>query len=403
MKNIRERLTNKLKYMDYYILIPFFVLTCIGIVMVYSASSSTVVQMGLSANYYLKKQALYAILSFIIVGIVFLINHHALVTTKAIYMFMIVGVGISLLFLIGLARLHPSSAVNGATAWIRLGPINIEPSELAKLTIIMYLAYVFANHSDINTAVNLKTFYHNNARPITIAAGFCLLILLQPDTGGMTILATIIIIMIATSGMSVKNVFKCLAILIAILTVGWLWIVNFPPTWMTHSYQYQRIVAFLHPFKYAKAGGTQLVNSYYAIVNGGAFGRGIGQSIQKRGFLPEPYTDFIMSVITEELGVVGAVVILALLFFMIGRIILVGIRARKTYNALICFGVGTWLFIQTCFNIGGMLGLLPITGVTLPFISYGGTSMIVLAVAIGLVLNVDADEKKLRLHLKSKK
>ena len=154
----------------------------------------------------------------------------------------------------------------------------------------------------------------------------------------------------------------------------------------------------LIPLNMQNQGGTQLVNSYYAIVNGGVFGRGIGQSIQKRGFLPEPYTDFIMSVITEELGVVGAVVILALLFFLIARIILVGIRAHRSYNALICFGVGTWLFVQTVFNVGGMLGLLPITGVTLPFISYGGSSMMALSVAIGVVLNVDANEKKLQLQ-----
>ena len=144
-----------------------------------------------------------------------------------------------------------------------------------------------------------------------------------------------------------------------------------------------------------------MVNSYYAIHNGGLFGVGLGNSMQKRGYLPEPYTDFILSITAEELGVIGAIVIITLLFFLMWRIMEVGIHADSQFNALVCFGVVTMIFTETLFNVGAVLGLLPITGVTLPFISYGGSSMIVLTAALGLVLNISAAEKKALVESRS--
>ncbi len=149
----------------------------------------------------------------------------------------------------------------------------------------------------------------------------------------------------------------------------------------------------MHPFKLERKGGAQLVNSYYAIHNGGLFGVGLGNSMQKRGYLPEPYTDFILAVAAEEIGAIGAIFIVGLLFYLMWSIMEVGIHATTQFNALICFGVTTIIFTETLFNVGAVLGLLPITGVTLPFVSYGGSSMIVLTASIGLVLNVAANEK----------
>lgn len=123
--------------------------------------------------------------------------------------------------------------------------------------------------------------------------------------------------------------------------------------------------------------------------------------MQKRGYLPEPYTDFILSITAEELGVIGAIVVITLLFFLMWRIMEVGIHAESQFNALVCFGVVTMIFTETLFNVGAVLGLLPITGVTLPFISYGGSSMIVLTAALGLVLNISAAEKKALVESRS--
>ena len=162
----------------------------------------------------------------------------------------------------------------------------------------------------------------------------------------------------------------------------------------SHFYQIQRFTAFYHPFKYSASVGRQLVNSYYAISNGGFFGLGLGNSIEKRGYLPEPYTDFILSVTTEELGFIGAAVLIILLLFIILRVYLIGIRSNNLYNRLFCFGVGTFMFVESFFNIGAVIGLLPITGVTFPFVSYGGSSMLVLSAALGMVMNISANQKR---------
>ena len=162
------------------------------------------------------------------------------------------------------------------------------------------------------------------------------------------------------------------------------------------EYMYRRFTAYFNPFQYSNAEGKQLVNSYYAISNGGFIGRGLGNSIQKRGYLPEPYTDFILSVIAEEIGFIGTLVVLSLLAWIICRIILIGIRSKNTYNSLVCYGIGTFMMAEALFNIGGVSGLIPITGVTLPFVSYGGSSMIVLSLSLGIVMNISANQRRNR-------
>jgi cell division protein FtsW len=156
----------------------------------------------------------------------------------------------------------------------------------------------------------------------------------------------------------------------------------------------RRLLAAIHPFAMRKLEGNQVVNSLVAIAHGGMFGVGLGNSSQKLGYLPEPYTDFILAVITEELGLIGAIVIIGLIFFLILRFYLLGVRAQSSYHALIAYGIATMMLIQTTFNVGAVVGLLPVTGVTLPFISYGGSSMFVLCAAIGIMLNISATQKR---------
>ena len=160
------------------------------------------------------------------------------------------------------------------------------------------------------------------------------------------------------------------------------------------GYVAKRFSAFFNPFTDVSGAGHQLANSYYAIVNGGWFGLGLGNSIEKRGYLPEAQTDFVFSIVIEELGFIGASLILALLFFLILRIILVGIRARDPFNSMVALGIGGMMLTQTFINIGGISGLIPSTGVTFPFLSQGGNSLLVLSVGIAFVLNIDANEKR---------
>ncbi|WP_439794943.1 FtsW/RodA/SpoVE family cell cycle protein [Secundilactobacillus kimchicus] len=164
------------------------------------------------------------------------------------------------------------------------------------------------------------------------------------------------------------------------------------------SYKLARVLAFVDPFGHASSAGAQLVNSYYALSNGGLFGVGLGNSIQKRGYLPEPNTDFIMAIVGEELGLVGIVVILILLAIIIGRAVQLGIRSTNGYYALLCYGIATYFTVQAVINVGGVAGVLPITGVTFPFISYGGSSMFSLTLALGTLLNISTRERKERNH-----
>ena len=164
------------------------------------------------------------------------------------------------------------------------------------------------------------------------------------------------------------------------------------------GYVAKRFSAFFNPFDDVAGAGHQLANSYYAMVNGGWFGLGLGNSIEKRGYLPEAHTDFVFSIVIEEFGFVGASLILALVFFLILRIILVGIRAKDPFNSMMAIGIGGMILVQVFVNIGGISGLIPSTGVTFPFLSQGGNSLLVLSVAIAFVLNIDASEKRAGLY-----
>ena len=219
------------------------------------------------------------------------------------------------------------------------------------------------------------------------------LVIVEPDFGGTAILFMIVLVMFSVSGVPTSIALRWLLGIIVIVAAVVVLIIIWNPKFLQESYQFQRLMSFLHPFELEKKGGAQLVNSYYAIHNGGLVGVGLGNSMQKRGYLPEPYTDFILSIAAEEIGTLGAIAILGLLFYLMWSIMEVGLYATSQFNALVCFGVTTILFTETIFNVGAVLGLLPITGVTLPFISYGGSSMIVLTSCVALVLNISANEK----------
>lgn len=282
------------------------------------------------------------------------------------------------------------AAVNGAVGWIDLKVIRIQPLEIAKLALVIYLAYYLDRHDGSFRQGNIV---NNLIRPAVLSGVMMLLVIVEPDLGGTAILATIVIIMFSLSGVPAKNALFCLiGIGIVVFFLVFL-IVKWNPDFLQSSYQYQRLMSFLHPFELEQKGGAQLVNSYYAIHNGGLFGVGLGNSMQKRGYLPEPYTDFILAIAAEEIGVIGALLVLGLLFYLMWSIMEVGLHASTQFNALVCFGVTTIIFTETLFNVGAVLGLLPITGVTLPFISYGGSSLIVLSASIGLVLNIAANER----------
>lgn len=372
------------QYFDYRIFIVYLLLMTIGVIAVYSASSEILLIHGFKATVYGQKQLLYAFFGVLICLACYSINLDYLRRGKLLLWLLVIVAD-----LLVYVRLF-GQAVNGAKGWINLGPINIQPLELAKLVLTLYLARMLAKAD----GRLVRGHIISQLLPTAIIAGLLMiLVLVEPDFGGTAILFCLVLIMYSVSGIPTGYILLSIIGITVLVVGGFSLIVAWNPSFLQDVYVYKRFIAFLHPFKTAANEGAQLVNSYYAIHNGGLFGLGLGNSIQKRGYLPEPYTDFILSIIAEEVGSLGALVVLGLLFYLMILIMERGVKAQSQYSALICFGVTAIIFFQTLFNVGAVLGLMPITGVTLPFISYGGSSLWVLSAAIGLVLNVTAEEK----------
>ncbi|MGZ1144254.1 FtsW/RodA/SpoVE family cell cycle protein [Lactobacillus delbrueckii subsp. bulgaricus] len=372
------------QYFDYRIFIVYLLLMTIGVIAVYSASSEILLINGFKATVYGQKQLLYAFFGVLICLACYSINLDYLRRGKLLLWLLVIVAGL-LVYVLFFGQ-----AVNGAKGWINLGPINIQPLELAKLVLTLYLAWMLAKAD----GRLVRGHIISQLLPTAIIAGLLMiLVLFEPDFGGTAILFCLVLIMYSVSGIPTGYILLSIIGITVLVVGGFSLIVAWNPSFLQDVYVYKRFIAFLHPFKTAANEGAQLVNSYYAIHNGGLFGLGLGNSIQKRGYLPEPYTDFILSIIAEEVGSLGALVVLGLLFYLMILIMERGVKAQSQYSTLICFGVTAIIFFQTLFNVGAVLGLMPITGVTLPFISYGGSSLWVLSAAIGLVLNVTAEEK----------
>lgn len=394
LSDFRSSIVKKLKKIDLWIVIPYILLLGIGIVMVYSASFYNALMAGGKTDQYLIKQAVFAGVGLFLCYFCFILKAKFFRKRVAIKYALLFTI-LSLASLPILGKIFPSLRVNGAVAWIPMGPFgNYQPLELAKLVLILYLAFVLTSKQErLLSYQNWKEVGFEVLPPILVVGMIVFLLLIQPDFGGAIVISLITWVLLGASTIPGKYIVRLSTALAAFLGLVIFMILKLAPSIITSHYQYKRILAMQHPFKWEQQAGAQLVNSFYAISNGGIFGVGLGNGIQKRGYLPEPHTDFILAVISEELGLVGDVVVLGLLAIIIFRIILIGIRAKKNYNALVCYGVATMLLTQVILNVGGLLSLIPLTGVTLPFISYGGSSMLILSIALGIVLNLDATTK----------
>ncbi|KRN05284.1 cell division protein [Liquorilactobacillus sucicola DSM 21376 = JCM 15457] len=382
MKKIR----NKLRYFDFYLFIPYVILCGIGVVMVYSASSISLSYNGSATNTYMVKQLLYVLLGIICFTLAYMYRFQQFMSRKfVIYGFIV----ISLLLLYAKFMTDP---INGANGWIDLKVFSLQPAELCKLYLVFFVAQLLTRRENLKTT---GLSGRKNWKPWALVGTLLVLVLIEPDLGGFSINAMIVIVMLCASGIDYRKALLSLTGLL--LTIGIaVQLLRFwnPLKNTSYAYMYNRIVAFYNPFKVASTSGQQLINSYYAISNGGLLGLGLGNSIQKRGYLPEAHTDFILAVISEELGIIGVAFVLILLAWIVLRIYLIGVRSHSTYDSLVCYGIGTFVGVETLFNVGAVNGLLPITGVTLPFVSYGGSSMIVLSLALGVVMNISINQRR---------
>ena len=383
----------KRHFLDYWLIVPYIILCTIGMVMVYSASSDISSQNGGTPLGYLIKQGIYLILGIALMAFMTMSN---LSKWRNAWLLKII---IGLLF-VSLIIVLFGPAVNGAKGWINIGSFSLQPAEFVKLGLILYLANTFDHYKQ---SIMREGMFRTtlNQRDLWVMWGvvliFLLLILKQPDTGGFAIVGSIVLVMLFGSGINWKYGVSLVGVALVGLGVLLGPVANYLASSGASGYRYARFIAFANPFGTASGAGSQLVNSYYAIARGGLFGVGLGNSVQKMGYLPEPNTDFILAIISEEMGIFFVMGILALLGFIIARTVWIGVRANRTYESLICYGVATFFAIETFFNVGGVTGLLPITGVTLPFISYGGSSMMVLSASLGLVINISTQENRIKM------
>lgn len=389
---------DKRQLLNYSILIPYLILSVIGLVMVYSTTSANQIINGGNPFRTVINQAAFWVISLVAIYIIYRMKLSFLRKKSVIYSVIAVEVA-----LLAISRLFPP--INGAHGWIPLpGAGNLQPAEYLKLIIIWYLAHIFAQQQaeirtyDYQALIKGKWIPREFFDWRVISLLLLGLVATLPDLGNATIIGLIIVTMISVSGIAYLWFASAVLSIVAIATfvLGTIRILGVDSVAKIPLFGYiaRRFSAFFDPFGNATGSGLQLTHSYYAMSNGGWFGRGLGNSIEKKGYLPEAHTDYAFSIVVEELGFVGASLILGLLFFLIIRIIIVGIRARSPFNSMMALGTAGMLLIQTFVNIGGIAGIIPATGVTFPFVSQGGSSLLIISISIAFVLNIDANEKR---------
>ncbi|NQJ70510.1 FtsW/RodA/SpoVE family cell cycle protein [Streptococcus suis] len=389
---------DKRQLLNYSILIPYLILSVIGLIIVYSTTSATQIINGGNPFRTVINQSLFWGVSLFAIYTIYRMKLSFLRRKAVIYSVILFEV-----FLLGISRLF--TPINGAHGWIPLpGAGNLQPAEYLKLIIIWYLAHEFAKQqADIRT-YDYQALIQGSwiPREFTDWRVVSLLLLAMvatlPDLGNATIVVLIMVIMISVSGIAYRWFLTAVLSIVAVsgFVLGTIFVLGVETVEKIPLFGYiaRRFAAFFDPFGNATGAGLQLTHSFYAMSNGGWLGRGLGNSIEKKGYLPEAQTDFVFSIVIEELGFVGASLILALLFFLIIRIIIVGVRARSPFNSMMALGVAGMLLIQTFVNIGGIAGIIPATGVTFPFLSQGGSSLLIISIGIAFVLNIDANEKR---------
>ena len=389
--------------LNYSILIPYLILSIIGLIVVYSTTSALAIQSGVSSIRMVRTQGLFFILSLLTIALIYKFSLNFLRNKKVLAFVIFIEV-----ILLILSRFI-TDTVNGAHGWLTIpGGFSIQPAEYLKVILVWYLALIFSKRQDEIRDYDYQALTHNEWIPRNLNDWRWLtliligIVVIMPDLGNATILALTVLIMITASGVGYRWFTSLLGLIVGVssIVLGSIWIIGVDRVAKIPVFGYvaKRFSAFFNPFNDLSGAGHQLANSYYAMSNGGWFGLGLGNSIEKQGYLPEAHTDFVFAIVIEELGFVGASLILALLFFLILRIILVGIRAKNPFNSMMAIGIGGMILVQTFINIGGISGLIPSTGVTFPFLSQGGNSLWVLSVAIAFVLNIDASEKRARME-----
>ncbi|MFT8309923.1 MAG: stage V sporulation protein E [Sporolactobacillus sp.] len=354
---------------DLVLLIITFALLTIGLMMVYSASAVKAANEFGDSLYFLKRQLLFASIGAALMFAVMQIDYHfwrawAKIGLIGCYFLLV----IVLIPGVGLVR-------GGASSWLGVGAFSIQPSEFIKVALILFLSNYLSEHQ--SRLPNFRKGLIPALMPVILAFG---LIMLQPDLGTGMVLVLTCVLMIFVAGARIKH----------FVLMGSVGILGLAGLILSAPYRLKRLSAFFNPWQDPKNGGFQITQSLLAIGPGGLLGFGLGQSRQKYQYLPEPQTDFIFSIVCEELGFIGAAFVLLLFCLLLWRGILIAIKAPDLFGTLLAVGITGMIAIQIMINIAVVTGLIPVTGITLPFLSYGGSSLTLMLVSIGILLNVSS-------------
>ncbi len=370
----KPKTKKKTDYYDYSLLAVIILLTCFGLVILYSTSSYMAELNYGDDMYYFKKQAAISFGCIIIALGISQIDYHILTKfTGVLY-----GMAAILMMLV---KTPLGRTANGARRWLNLGPLSFQPSEIAKIAVIVCLSYMI-----VNMGRKIKTL---KAFMILAGSGSALAFLAYAFTDN---LSTAIIIFCITMGLifiahpKVKPFLIAAGVGVALIIIFVMILSSSLET--SSSFRLRRILVWLHPEDFASGDGYQTIQALYAIGSGGFLGRGLGNSIQKLGSVPEAQNDMIFSIVCEELGILGGIILLLLFAYLLYRLFFIAQNAPDMFGSLMVSGIFIHIALQVIFNIAVVLNLMPNTGVTLPFVSYGGTSIVFLMSEMGLALSV---------------
>lgn len=358
---------------DPLLLLSALALAGIGLLMVYSASSALAAKRYLDEAYFFKAQLMHAAVGLTLMIVLASIDYRRL-ERVAYYLLLAALLPLLLVLLPGVGH-----EAGGAVRWLRLGPLSFQPAEFAKLALVVYLAYSLSVHAD-----HIKSFSRGMLPHLGVAVVMILPVLAEPDLGMSVILFTLTVAMLFVAG--VRLVYL-LGLLCAAAPVAYLLIVLFP-------YRFERLLAFWDPWADPDGAGYQIIHSLFALGSGGVLGAGLGASRQKLFYLPEPHTDFVFSVLGEELGLWGVLLVLGLFLVLVTRGLKVALEARELFGSYLALGATLIIGLQAFINAAVVMGSLPTKGLTLPFISYGGSSLLVNFACVGILLAVAAGHRR---------
>ncbi|NLK08098.1 MAG: putative lipid II flippase FtsW [Firmicutes bacterium] len=346
-----------------------FLLVGIGLIMVYSASSVMALAETGDSLHYLKRQLVGVVVGVIAMIVVMRVDYRLYQKVA------ILGVAVAYVLLV--VVLLQGTKIAGSRRWINLGIINLQPSELAKLALVNFTAAFAASRPQ-----DMRRFWKGLMWPLAVTGGFFVLIMLEPDFGTAVSMAGTSVVLLFACGVQASHIVGIGALALPLLGVI-IWL---------EPYRLERILSFMDPWADPMNTGWNIIQSLLAIGSGGLFGLGLGSSRQKFFYLPEQHTDFIFAILSEELGLLGGLITLLLFFLLAWRGYRTALKAPDLFGCFLAVGITTMITLQAVLNMGVVSGILPVTGLTLPFISFGSSSLVVTLIGIGILLNISKHE-----------